>query len=123
MAEWIRIRAGSLLVLSETQVIDSLPASTIAVPARNAVQLPFVINGQQGAVQGTYVITGGTGRDVGVALLGVGGSVVVNSGRVSGFGQFKQRLPRGQYTILFDNRFSTFTSKSVSPDLKLLYYR
>jgi hypothetical protein len=58
-----------------------------------------------------------------VALLGVGGSVVVNSGRVSGFGQFKQRLPRGQYTILFDNRFSTFTSKSVSPDLKLLYYR
>ena len=50
-------------------------------------------------------------------------SPVVNSGRVSGYGQFKQRLGRGGYVILFDNRFSAFSSKSVSPDLKLTYYR
>ena len=49
--------------------------------------------------------------------------MVVNSGRVSGYGQFKQRLQRGAYVIVFDNRFSTFSSKSVSPDLKLTYYR
>jgi hypothetical protein len=94
------------------------------VPARNATQLSFTVNGQQGAVlEGTYTITGGSGRDVGVALAGASGSVIVNSGRVAGFGQFKQRLPRGKYTILFDNRFSTLSSKSVSPDLKLVYYK
>jgi hypothetical protein len=111
-------------MLSQTQVSEPLAESTIMVPARNATQLPFTVNGQQGAVlEGSYTITGGSGRDVGVLLAGPGGSVVLNSGRVAGFGQFKQRLPRGKYTIFFDNRFSTFASKSVSPDLKLTYYR
>jgi hypothetical protein len=111
-------------MLNETRVSDPLPASTIMVPARNAAQFQFIVNGQQGAVlEGTYTITGGRGNDVGVVLLGPGGTVVVNSGRVSGYGQFKQRLGRGGYVILFDNRFSAFSSKSVSPDLKLTYYR
>jgi S1-C subfamily serine protease len=111
-------------MLSETQVSDPLPASTISVPARNFVQLPFAVNGQQGAVlEGSYTITGGTGRDVGVVLLGPGGSVILNSGRVSGVGQIQQRLQRGRYVLMFDNRFSTFSSKSVSPELKLTYYR
>ena len=111
-------------MLSQTQVSEPLAESTIMVPARNATQLSFTVNGQQGAVlEGTYTITGGSGRDVGVALAGPNGSVIVNSGRVAGFGQFKQRLPRGKYTILFDNRFSTLSSKSVSPDLKLTYYK
>lgn len=111
-------------MLSQTQVSEPLAESTIMVPARNATQLSFTVNGQQGAVlEGTYTITGGSGRDVGVLLAGPGGSVVVNSGRVAGFGQFKQRLPRGKYAILFDNRFSTFSSKSISPDLKLTYYK
>jgi hypothetical protein len=74
-------------------------------------------------LEGTYTISGGRGSDLGVALAAAGGSVVVNSGRVSGYGQFKQRLSRGAYVIVFDNRFSTFSSKSVSPDLKLTYYR
>jgi len=111
-------------MLNQTQVSEPLASSTLMVPARNAVQLSFTVNGQQGAVlEGTYTVTGGSGGDVGVVLLGPGGSVIVNSGRVAGFGQFKQRLPRGKYTVLFDNRFSTFSSKSVSPDLKLTYYR
>jgi hypothetical protein len=111
-------------MLSQTQVSEPLAESTIMVPARNATQLSFTVNGQQGAVlEGTYTITGGSGKDVGVLLAGPGGSVIVNSGRVSGFGQFKQRLPRGKYAVLFDNRFSTLSSKSVSPDLKLTYYK
>jgi S1-C subfamily serine protease len=111
-------------MLSQTQVSEPVAASTIMVPARNATQLSFMVNGQQGAVlEGTFTITGGTGRDVGVAVVGPGGSVILNSGRVAGYGQFKQRLPRGRYTILFDNRFSNFSSKSVTPDLKLSYYR
>jgi hypothetical protein len=63
------------------------------------------------------------GNDVGVALVGQGGSVTLNSGRVAGFGQVKQRLPRGNYAILFDNRFSIFSAKSVSADLKVTYYK
>ena len=110
-------------MLQETQVVNSLPASTISVPAGNLVQLPFRVSSQQGAViEGTYTITGGSGRDVGVALVGTGGAVILNSGRVSGSGQIKQRLPMGQYAIMFDNRFSTFSSKSVSADLKLVSY-
>jgi S1-C subfamily serine protease len=111
-------------MLNQTQVSQPIASSTIMVPARNAMQLSFTVNGQQGAVlEGTYTITGGSGRDVGVALSGPNGSVIVNSGRVAGFGQFKQRLQRGKYTIVFDNRFSTLSSKSVSPDLKLTYYK
>jgi hypothetical protein len=111
-------------MLSQTEVSEPLTSSTIMVPARNAMQLSFAVNGQQGAVlEGTYTITGGSGRDLGVALAASGGGVIVNSGRVAGFGEFKQRLPRGRYTMVFDNRFSTFSSKSVSPDLKLVYYR
>jgi S1-C subfamily serine protease len=111
-------------MLSQTQVSEPLPSSTIMVPARNAMQLSFTVNGQQGALlEGTYTIPGGSGGDVGVLLAGSSGSVIVNSGRVAGVGQFKQRLARGRYTILFDNRFSTLSSKSVSPDLKLVSYR
>jgi S1-C subfamily serine protease len=111
-------------MLSETQVSQSLSGSTISVPARNAVQLPFAITGQQGAtLEGSYTVSGGSGRDVAVALLTAEGTPVVNSGRVSGFGQFRQRLKQGRYNIVFDNRFSSFSSKSVSPDLKLIYYR
>ncbi len=111
-------------MLTQTQVTDQLPSSTIPVPARNVVQLPFNVIGQQGAMlEGTYTITGGAGRDVGVMLVGAGGVMILNSGRVSGAGQIKRRLPRGSYAILFDNRFSNFSAKSVSPDLKLSYYR
>lgn len=110
-------------MLEQTKVSDPIASSTIMVPARNAMQLTFVVNSQQGAtLEGTYTITGGSRADVGVALTGPTG-VIVNSGKVAGYGQFKQRLPRGKYVVIFDNRFSAFSSKSVSPDLKLTYYR
>jgi hypothetical protein len=110
-------------MLEETQVVSALPASTISVPARNLVRLPFIVSNQQGAVlEGTYTVTGGN-SDVGVALVGTGGAVIMNSGRVSGSGQIRQRLPMGQYAVVFDNQFSVFTSKSVSADLKLVSYR
>jgi hypothetical protein len=111
-------------MLNQTKVSERIGSSTIMVPARNAMQLPFVVNGQQGAtLEGTYSITGGAGNDVGVMLLGGNNAVIVNSGRVAGSGQFRQRLPRGQYRLIFDNRFSTFTSKSVTPDLALTCYK
>jgi hypothetical protein len=82
------------------------------------------VRGQQGAVlEGFYTVSGARGNDVAVMLVGPGGTLIANSGRVSGTGQFRQRLAMGQYSIIFDNRFSVFSSKSVSPDLKLVYYR
>ena len=111
-------------MLNETRVSEGLPATTISVPARSINGLSFAVGGQQGAVlEGTYSITGGTGRDVGVMLMGSGNVVIANSGRVSSFGQIRQRLPKGQYTIVFDNRFSNFSGKSIAPDLKLTYYK
>ena len=118
-------RQLSLLdMLNETRVVESLPVETITIPARKIVAFPFMVPGQQGAVlEGSYTITGGRGSDLGVALVGPGASVLVNSGRVSGSGEFRKPLPPGQYAIIFDNRFSTLSSKSVSPDLRLSYYR
>jgi hypothetical protein len=111
-------------MLNETRVVESLPVETITIPARKIVAFPFMVPGQQGAVlEGSYTITGGRGSDLGVALVGPGASVLVNSGRVSGSGEFRKPLPPGQYAIIFDNRFSTLSSKSVSPDLRLSYYR
>lgn len=111
-------------MLNQTKVSERIGSSTIMVQARNAMQITFAVNGQQGAtLEGTYSITGGSGNDVGVMLLSANNAVIVNSGRVAGSGEFRQRLPRGQYRLVFDNRFSTFTSKSVTPDLALTFYK
>jgi hypothetical protein len=125
MELWSERREMSLTdMLSQTRVADPLPATTISIAARSAVSLPFVVTGQQGAIlEGSYTVSGGRGSDIGVSLVGPGGMMIVNSGRVSGSGQFRQRLPRGQYAVIFNNSFSTFSPKSVSPDLKLVYYR
>lgn len=119
-----RRRLSIVEMLSETRVSAPLLQSTIPVPARSSNSLQFTIPFQQGAtLQGSYSITGGSGNDLGVFLLGPGNAVIVNSGRVSRFGQFKQHLPRGQYAVFFDNRFSNFSGKSVSPDLAVTYYK
>jgi S1-C subfamily serine protease len=111
-------------MLIETKVSELVAATTLSVPARSVNGLTFTVGGQQGAVlEGSYTITGGTGKDVAVMLTGPGNVVIANSGRVSGFGQIRQRLPKGQYAIIFDNRFSNFSGKSVAPDLKLTYYK
>jgi S1-C subfamily serine protease len=110
-------------MLAETFVSDSLPASTLTVPARQASTISFVVTGQQGALlEGGYFISGGN-NDVGVALIAAPSTMVVNSGRVASAGQFRQRLTRGSYSIIFDNRLSTFTPKSISANLKLIYYK
>jgi Trypsin-like peptidase domain len=110
-------------MLSATRVTEPLPQSTVMVPARQVASLPFAVTGQQGAVlEGSYSITGG-GNDVGVILVAAPGTLLVNSGRVASMGQFNRKLPRGNYAIVFDNRFSLLTPKSVSADLKLVYFR
>jgi len=125
----VRLVSQSRLVslsemLTETLVAEPIGETTISVPSRQATTLQFTVAQQQGALlQGSYTVSGGGGRDVGVWLVGPNNNLIVNSGRVSGFGQFRQKLSPGRYTIVFDNRFSMFSAKSISPDLKLTYYR
>jgi len=111
-------------MLTETQTTTPVAANTFMVPARNGWKIPLNVSMQQGAVlEGSYQVRGGGGNDVDVVLTTNDNRVVLNSGRVSGSGEIKILLPRGSYFLYFNNQFSTFTSKSVSPDLKLVYYR
>jgi hypothetical protein len=80
-------------MLSETQVVYSLPASTISVPPRRAIHLNFTVSGEQALLEGSYTSTGNFGADLAVSLVRSDGSVIVNSGKVSGFGKFKA-VPR-----------------------------
>jgi hypothetical protein len=90
-------------MLSETKVVAPIGGNTISVRPRTFVSLTFNMVGQQGAIlDGRYRVSGGV---------------------VKVSGEFKQRLPRGQYSIVFDNRGSLISSKTVSAELKLLYFR
>jgi len=111
-------------MLSETLVVNPVPSDTVSVAAGNSVTFRLTVGGQQGAVlMGSYAIRGGSGNDLAVSMKASDGRVIFDSGRVKSFGQVKQRLAMGAYTLIFDNRFSALSSKSVSPDLKLVYYR
>jgi hypothetical protein len=111
-------------MLIETQTTTQIAANTFTVPARNGWKITLNVPMQQGAVlEGSYEVRGGGGNDVDVVITTSDNRLVLNSGRVSGSGQIKVPLPRGSYVLYFNNQFSTFTSKSVSPDLKLVYYR
>jgi S1-C subfamily serine protease len=111
-------------MLSETKATTPMAPNTFMVPARGTYKINITVPMQQGALfEGSYDVSGGRGNDVDVQLRAADNQVVLDSGRVSGSGQIRIRLPRGSYVLYFDNHFSTFSSKSVSPDLKLTYYR
>jgi hypothetical protein len=111
-------------MLAETKVEEPFPENTISVSPRNGTRMSFAVQSQQGALlEGTYRVTGGTGNDIEVAVTTSDNRPVFNGGRVSGFGQLRLRLPKGSYFLIFNNAFSTFSAKSVSPDLKLSFFR
>jgi S1-C subfamily serine protease len=107
-----------------TLVTESMPVNAVHVRSGALVRLPFVVPMQQGAtLAGTLSITGGRGNDANIALLTADGRVISNMGRVSSVAAVHEKLPRGQYYFNIDNQFSTFSSKSVLPNLRLIYYR
>lgn len=111
-------------MLEETKTTVQVAGNTFVVPARAGWRVPIAVPMQSGAeLTGSYEISGGSGNDVEVVLLNSENRIVLNSGRVNGSGHINLRLSRGNYVLVFGNQFSTFTSKSVSPDLKLTYYR
>ncbi len=108
----------------ETEVVERPAASTVSVPAGKATALTITVGYPQGAVlEDKFSVIGGSGNDVAVLLVAPNGAVVFNSGRVNSSGQFKLRLTRAVYQLVFDNSFSVVSTKSVSQDLKLIHYR
>jgi len=60
---------------------------------------------------------------VDVAVISAQKQVMLRPGVVKVAGAFHDRLPRGQYSIVFDNRGSLVSSKTVSGSVYLAYYR
>ena len=109
---------------NETQVIERLATSSFSVAARQTFPLIFAVQHQQGAVmEARFTVNGGWGHDLEVALMNDEGKVIINSGKVVASGHLKRRLPAGRYALVFGNRMSFVSSKSVSGDFTLTYYR
>jgi hypothetical protein len=106
-----------------TRVEAQLAGTTFQVPPRRQSRLSFTVPSQGADLQGDFRVSGGLGNDVAVTLLSANGAYVSNLGRVSGSGEVHQHLTGGRYVLAFDNGFSLLAAKSVTPDIKLVYYR
>jgi hypothetical protein len=94
-------------------------ASPFTIPARSNTFFTFNVSQPTGAtLSGTFDIYGG-GHDIAVSLTDANNVPVINFGRMFGRGEISQRLPQGQYRLVFNNGFSLLTPKSVTPDLAL----
>jgi hypothetical protein len=72
-------------------------------------------------VSGTFSATGGSGNDIIVYVSDSYGTTLYNSGQVSN-GSFNVNLtPGSNYSLVFDNTFSTVSSKTVTAQATLNY--
>jgi hypothetical protein len=72
-------------------------------------------------VSGTFSTTGGSGNDIIVYVYDSYGNVLYTSGQVSA-GSFSVSLSGGSnYSLVFDNTFSTVSSKTVNAQATLTY--
>ncbi len=58
--------------------------------------------------------------EIGFTIIGPGGNVVFNAGRVKQYASSYTADVGGNYYLTFDNRFSTFTSKTVSVNYSVI---
>jgi S1-C subfamily serine protease len=111
------------LMRASTRMEVPLIGSTLQVPPRRQMRFSFTVPSQGADLQGDYRVAGGLGNDVSVMLLNIDGAVIANLGRVSAYGEVHQLLAQGRYVLAFDNGFSLLATKTVTPDVKLVYYR
>lgn len=93
--------------------------TNLQFPVRPRSEVEKVLAVQPGdLVRGTFEADGGLGRvDVLMRLVSPQGEVLLLSPRASNYDFSFPAKVRGEYTVVFDNRFSLYTSKSVA-----LYY-
>jgi len=114
--------------LTQTRVETPILQSSVSVPHGQIVTLPFTVPANQMAViQGSFSINGGAGNDISWGLVqGLPNrqiNQVIPLARYSGNGEIHQRLPAGDYALVLDNRFSAFSSKTVTGNIALIAFK
>ncbi len=114
--------------LTETRVVTSISNSSFTVPHGGVTPLQFQVPANHLAtLEGSFSIYGGRGNDIDFELLqGSGGQWRVVAGgirRLIGGGNINESLPSGTYAIVFSNKFSTFSAKTISGDIHLVSFR
>jgi len=114
--------------LAQTRVETPVLQGSVSVPHGRLLPLAFKVPANHVAViQGSFNIYGGAGNDINWALVQAfpngGGTQVIPSARYSGSAAINRRLPAGNYALVFDNRFSAFSSKTVTGTVSLIDFR
>ena len=114
--------------LTQTRVETPVLQGSLSVPHGRLVPLPFKVSANHvAAIQGSFSISGGAGNDINWALIQAlpngRGSQVIPMARYSGSAPINRRLPAGEYALVFDNRFSAFSSKTVTGTVSLIDFR
>ena len=114
--------------LAQTRVETPVLQGSVSVPHGRLLPLAFKVPANHVAViQGSFNINGGAGNDINWALVQAfpngGGTQVIPSARYSGSVAIHRRLPAGNYALVFDNRFSAFSSKTVTGTVSLIDFR
>jgi hypothetical protein len=114
--------------LMQTRIETSILQTSVSVPHGRIVTLPFTLPANHVAViQGSFSIYGGRENDINWGLAQTlpngQGSLVIPLTRSSGTAAIKQRLQAGNYALVFDNRFSAFSSKTVTGSIALIDFK
>ena len=114
--------------LTQTRVESPILQGSVSVSHGGLLPLAFKVPGNHVAViQGSFTIYGGAGNDINWALIQAfpngQGTQVIPTARYSGSAAINRRLPAGDYALVFDNRFSAFSSKTVTGTVSLIDFR
>ncbi len=100
----------------------------VSVPAHNSTYYQFTLN-RNAVLTGNFRAFGGSGNDIVVLVMdadsyvnwtnGHDVNVAYNSGQVT-VGRLSVGLSPGRYCLVFDNRFSVVTNKSVEAHVSLI---
>jgi hypothetical protein len=104
-------------------VSTSIVSNTITVAPGTTQKFTFSVpaGASNARISGTFSATGGSGNDIIGYVLDSYGNVLYNSGQVT-TGNFNVNLtPGSNYSLVFDNTFSTVSSKTVTAQATLNY--
>jgi hypothetical protein len=111
--------SSQLTLLAQPTPYELLPPSTIApsenysVPPLSSLSLK-VVQPYGSAISGLIYIKGGSGNDINFRVVNSQGKIILDLGRISTEKSFQFFADKtGNFTMIFDNEFSVFSSKEV----------
>jgi len=122
------IAAAAVAILAANQALHppvstSIVSNTITVAPGTTQKFTFSVpaGASNAHISGTFSATGGSGNDIIVYVSDSYGNALYNSGQVT-TGNFNVNLTAGSnYSLVFDNTFSTVSSKTVTAQATLNY--